>query len=516
MARPWLSAALCLTCTVASAAAGTGLASPASSARIFFSGHSLLDNPMPDFVAEIAQSQGQELEWNQQNVEGSPIRLRTWGDGNWAGYRQGKNRVGHGLEVIQELRSPRTLSPGARYDTLIITERHDLIGSVQWEDSVGFLRHFHDRIIEGNPQGRTYLYHTWLDLDKANPAPWIDYEKKALVAWECVASRVNLSLQAEGRSDRVVPLPGGAALVDLVERMNAGQVRGITGSTPQKLDALFRDDVHLTPLGAYYLAAVHYASVYRRSPVGAAGPPGAHPDTVRDLQTIAWNFTRAYYEQPAPGTRTMAECREHIAQDVCPGFWSLLGEPGKASDCRNLFGNASSFGNPFVWFHPTLPGGDSPVPGWLFVLACLGAAGLCWRASARGLRGLWSFAGISLLLLASMKQLELQSWLLDILRELAREQGLYTVRRLHLLALAGGVLFIGTVGTAGLGLLHRRALKQCAGALAGFALLTAALAMRAAPLHAIPAVNALLELVAVLLIGLAAWRASWSRVGRSV
>ena len=517
MPRFWLAAALCMSCFVGSASAGTGPTERGAGARIFFSGHSLLDNPMPDFVAEIARSQGHEIEWNQQNIVGSPLRVRTWGDGAWAGYRQGKNRAGSGMDVIEELREPKTLSPGARYDTLIITERHDLIGSVQWEDSIGFLRHFHDRFIDGNPQGRTYFYHTWLDIDKAAPAAWIAYEKNALVAWECVASRVNLSLQADGRPDRVVPLPGGAALVELVERIDAGRVRGLSGSTRQKLDAIFSDDVHLTPLGAYFLAVVHYASVFRRSPVGAAGPPGAPPDTVEDLQTIAWDFSRAYYAQPDPGMRSMAECREHIAEDVCPGFWSLKGEPERSSDCENLFGSASSFGNPFVWFHPTVPGGDSPVPGWMITLALVSGAVLAWRASAREGRRLWLFTAVSLLLFALFKQLELQSWMLDALRELAREQGLYTVRRRDQLALAGGVLLIGTIGTFGLGYVHRRVLGRHAGAFAGFALMTVAVALRAAPLHPVTAVNEVLELAAVLLIGVTAWRrggvAAWRRGG---
>ncbi len=327
---------------------------------------------------------------------------------------------------------------------------------------------------------------------------------------------MNLSLQAEGRSDRLLTIPGGAALVELVERINADEVRGITGSTAQKLDAIFTDDVHLTPLGAYYLAAVHYASVYRRSPIGAVGPPGAHPDTVRDLQTIAWNLTRAYYEQPAPGTRTMAECREHVAQDVCPGFWSLRDEPEKTSVCQTLFGNSSSFGNPFVWFHPILPGGDSPALGWITVLASIGGSLLAWRASARGLRHFWWLAAVALVLLALIKQLELQSWTLDALRAIARELGMYTVRRRDLMAFAGGVLLIGTVGTFGLGYVNRRALRECAGALAGFVLLTAAVALRAAPLHSSTIMNELLELVGVLLIGITAWRASWLHVGKSV
>jgi hypothetical protein len=323
-------------------------------ARIFFSGHSLLDNPMPDYVESIAKSQGKDLLWNQQNIIGSPLRVRTWGNGNWEGYSQGKNRAGNNMNVVQELLSPQTLGQGEEYDTLLITERHDILGTIEWENTIGYLRHYHDRLIEGNPGGVTYFYHTWLDIDKANPTQWINYEKNALVAWECVSSKVNLTLQAEGRTDRVVTLPGGAALVDLVERIVANQVSGLSGTTSQQLDMIFSDNVHLTSLGTYYLAAVHHASVFRDSPVGAAGPPDANAETVQELQRIAWNFVNAYYARPDPGTRTMADCRTRISQDVCPGFWALRGQTGNTAGCQRYFSNASPGpgGNPFVWPDP--------------------------------------------------------------------------------------------------------------------------------------------------------------------
>ncbi|MCI0669109.1 MAG: hypothetical protein L0Y64_01470, partial [Myxococcaceae bacterium] len=259
-----------------------GKREPLSRARVFFSGHSLLDNPLPDFIESIASAQGQDLRWNQQNVTGSSLRVRTngghgrtWASDRWKGYLQGKNREGSGMDVLRELRSPQTIGPGERYDTLVITERHDIPYTLVFEDTVGYLRHFHDRLVEGNPLGRTYFYHTWQSLDKAAPLEWIAYEKAAVAAWECAASKVNLTLQAEGRGERVLSLPGSLALVDLIERILAGQVRGITGTPTQKLDAIFPDNVHLTPLGAYFMGAVQYAAIFGQSPVGAPGPEGA-------------------------------------------------------------------------------------------------------------------------------------------------------------------------------------------------------------------------------------------------
>jgi len=336
---------------------GGGLEERAS-ARMFLSGHSLTDNPLPDHVLIIAQSLGKDFNFNEQIGIGSPMRVRTKGASfdapGWPGYSTGKNREGSDMNVIEELLAPKTLGAGELYDTLVITERHDVLGTIWWEDTFGFLRHYHDRLIDGNPAGHTLFYHSWLDVDKNAPETWINHEKNALYAWECVATKVNLTLAAEGRADRVETLPAGAALVNLVERILNDEVSGITGTTPQKLDRIFSDNVHMTPLGVYYLALVTYASIFRASPVGAAVPEGVDAAPAGDMQTIAWDFVRAYYSQPTPGEHTMEECRSFISQNVCASFWTVLNSPDQIASCQNDFANASAEQNPFRWPDPQL------------------------------------------------------------------------------------------------------------------------------------------------------------------
>ncbi|MFY0535983.1 hypothetical protein [Nannocystis pusilla] len=327
-------------------------------ARVFLSGHSLTDNPLADFMLEIAAGLGDDFNYNQQIGIGSPIRVRTlgnsWNNLDWPGYKTGKNRDGSDMDVIAELKAPQTLGPGELYDTLVITERHDILGTIQWEDTTGLLRHYHDRLIDGNPDGQTLLYHSWLGMNKADPEPWIAHEKNALVAWECVAAKVNHTLEAEGRPDRVTTLPVGAALVHLVEAALAGEVAGIEGAVNQKLDLLFSDDVHLTPLGAYYAALVTHAAVFRSSPVGAPVPQGVPAEPAADLQELAWEFVRAYYTNPESGQHTMEECRAFIADQVCGSFWTLLNEPGNIGGCSGHFSDADAEGNPFRWPDPQL------------------------------------------------------------------------------------------------------------------------------------------------------------------
>lgn len=321
---------------------------------MFFSGHSLTDNPIPDFVAQIAQSLGHDFGFNEQIGIGSTIKYRTGTPPAWEGYRRGKNREGSGMNVIEELKSPKTLGAGDKYDVLFITERHDILGTIEWEDTTRGLRHFHDRLIDGSPTATTLFTQTWLDIDKDNPSIWIAHEKTAHYAWECVANKVNLTLAAQGRADRVVAQPGGAALVDLVEKVIAGQVRGLTGTTKQRLDALFSDNVHPTRLGSYYLAAVHYATIFRRSPVGAAVPMDVPAEPVADLQRIAWEFVNAYYSGAKAAEHTMSECRNLIAETVCPTFWTIQKRADQIPGCKNLFSNAAATGNPFRWPDPAL------------------------------------------------------------------------------------------------------------------------------------------------------------------
>jgi hypothetical protein len=307
-------------------------------ARVFFSGHSLLDNPLPDWVELIATSRGQTLGWEEQIVLGSPIRVRTKGNDpelpEFAGYRLGKRKNGGQLDVLAELASPTELAAGETYERLVITERNDLLGTIQWEDTAGYLRHFHDRLVEKNAQAGTLLYQCWPDIDKAEAEAWLAYVERELFVWECVAERVNQTLAGEGRHDRVGIVPGGLALAGLVKRALAGEVPGIDGTRAQRLDTIFGDEVHLEPVGVYLLAAVHYAALFGASPVGAAGPPSVSAAALPVLQQLAWD-TVSNYRSRARHPPSLAECGTRVANEICPAYYRLRGKPEKVAGCKS-------------------------------------------------------------------------------------------------------------------------------------------------------------------------------------
>jgi hypothetical protein len=293
---------------------------------VFFSGHSLIDNPLPDLLEKIVQSKGGSLFWNQQNAVGSTIQSRTKGEAQdkegWPGYSTGRNRHGSNINVVDEFRHPQTLQ-GHGYDALIITERHDLLGAMVWNDTIRYLRHFHDRLLEGNPQATTYLYHSWLDISgRENPRRWIDYERDAERLWRCVTTRINASLEVEGRSDRIQSIPAASALAELVDRSTDGrELPGISaGTTSATVERLFRDDVHLTPLGVYYVALVTYSTIYRSPVSGAWAPPGVSDEQASTLQTEAWDFVERYLNRDEP--LSLNSCRSFLLRSFIGTFWT--------------------------------------------------------------------------------------------------------------------------------------------------------------------------------------------------
>ena len=269
--------------------------------RLFYSGHSLLDDPLPGDVAAIAASLGTPLQWSRQHLEGSSIRERN-----------------AALDVLAEWRAPRVVQ-GGMYDTLIVTEQHTLVGNLVWNDSVRELRRVHERFIASNARGQTWFYASWLNLDnRDDPRRWITYERAASQVWQCLATRINTSLAAEGRPDRIAFLPAGALLAALVERATQGPViAGVSAVSPRAtIERLFRDDVHLSPLGSFFMSSLVYATLYGRSPAGAAVAEGIDDTAARALQSVAWDLVQQ--ERTQRETLSLDACRERTQHFIAP------------------------------------------------------------------------------------------------------------------------------------------------------------------------------------------------------
>jgi hypothetical protein len=274
-----------------------GVAPPS---HLFISGHSLVDRPYPDQLAALAERAGTPLRWNRLYLVGSSIKQR----------------------------SPPQMPEGP-YDALLITEQHGLLGSVMWNQTEQHLRQWHEALRAQNPQAVTYFYVPWLSIeDKDHAQSWVAYEKAAAHVWQCVVTRVNAAIAQEGRSDRILTLPASLALVHLIERLQAGApVPGVTGATVREsLDRIIADNVHLTPLGSFYLALVSHlalasADAAKLEPLLATPVyAGVTAEQARSLLEVATGFLAARAGSPARALEPEA-CRRFLADSFIEDYW---------------------------------------------------------------------------------------------------------------------------------------------------------------------------------------------------
>lgn len=348
----------------ASTSAGVQTWMPRHHVRSFYSGHSLSEG-VPEIVDSISRSLDRIFEFEVQVQGYSLLRQRTKGEvpeaSDWPGYRAGQNRSGYGLDVAQELRVPQRLAPGSKYDVLVVTERHDLPAIARKERTAFFLVEMTKHLLAGNPHAEVLLYHTWRNLDPDAPWPWIAYEKAVAPMWECVASRANRDLPRRGNVPRVRVIPGGSALAELVSELWQDRVPGIAASPPgARVRQLFSDNVHLTDVGRYYIALLHYSILFGHSPEGAAIPAQIAPELGAYLQTHAARYAAAYGRRADQSAqRSMDACRKLIVDEICPAvaaFHQGSRIPGLAAfrswtaarACRRDYGDQRDPENPFA------------------------------------------------------------------------------------------------------------------------------------------------------------------------
>lgn len=312
-----IAAALAIGTPVMAAEESRPVSAPAEAAaksatrRLFVSGHSLTDRPFPDFLQQMSAADGISLQWNMHSLPGSSI-LQRLEDKQQVFANAPPQDVAKGEE-----RSAVEAPSGQADDVMIITEQHRVLDALIWQNSVQSLRAYQDRFIAANPGGKTYFYAPWISLsDPTDPSEWVAYETRALPVWQCLVGQVNQDLAADGRTDRIQFIPTSLALASLVERLAADPAAaGFEGlDRAARMKAIFSDDVHLTPLGAYFAAAVSYTTIYSDS-VPEMAQPSLNPDRADALGAFAAAFMKTYRSAPAPSD---AEC----ASGVSLGFAS--------------------------------------------------------------------------------------------------------------------------------------------------------------------------------------------------
>ncbi|MFW6049745.1 MAG: hypothetical protein ACODAU_01150 [Myxococcota bacterium] len=317
-----------------------------TSASVYWVGHSLVDATdmrvggamnIMNLVGYFARSRGDEYAMYPHIKIGAPLA--------WTYFTRSP-------EHLAELRSR-----GELYDVFVMTEAIPLDAQVQWNASHFYARRFFCAIKSANPDARVFLYETWHHLHASDPEgdyppPHVWDWRKRLAAdrttWESIA---DAAATGEGVTppddyewsgpgpdpgadcqmrDAVHIVPAGQAMAALYDQLDAAggeppwngldidaffyngyrdwpddwplpPERASEVKVDQTLSRLSTydpseppDDIHPSALGAYYVGLVHYATIYRRSPVGLPAANGVSPEVAEALQELAWQVVRSY------------------------------------------------------------------------------------------------------------------------------------------------------------------------------------------------------------------------------
>jgi hypothetical protein len=236
-------------------------------------------------------------DWKYQSVPGAPLR---W---NW----QAKDRNDYNINppYYYSYYHPQEGLRAGDFDVLVLTEsvpRHltpwGIIETYQYADS------FFVYANRYNPDIRVYLYEDWHCILSGTPTgcmydintnPWRQRLTDDLPMWESVVDTINKRYKPR---NPVCLIPAGQGLARLYDEIQLGTVPGIN-----HINQLFSDDIHLTDIGKYYVACIHFAAIHGKSPVGLTHQlkvwwggdfQAPSPALAKRFQELAWETITLY------------------------------------------------------------------------------------------------------------------------------------------------------------------------------------------------------------------------------
>ena len=309
---------------------------PKSALSVAWIGHSLMEHKanstwgqveLMSLVSKFAESRKLFYAMTDHTLFGSPLSAL------WRGKPHSFSRdAGEMIAKREEFERN-----AGRYDAIVLTEAIPLAGTMKHEFSAYYLRRFSCTLLKANPQARVYLYQTWVHFQgshhgAAKIAPvgfdWRAEMKAERALWEELADaaskpaveapnwlrRLGWSSVSDGGcaiEGPIYSVPVGNALLALDERLSATksgdrflwpdgkpfQMIDIVANPmldPHSAGATLRDpsnpmdDIHASFVGIYFAALVHFATLYRQSPVNLPYPSELGEGLARSLQCVAW------------------------------------------------------------------------------------------------------------------------------------------------------------------------------------------------------------------------------------
>lgn len=254
-------------------------ASPAT-AKVFYFGHSLVGHDLPQMVGSFARARGKSYGVHGQVGFGTPL-MSHW---RWQGsFDSGFVPPGFRDELpgslLFEVEGHKALESGA-YDVIVLTETNDFASGSpgRWDmrcdpnsDFGGCTIEHASNLVrlarQHNPSVRVLLYANWKNIDELGGVEsWLADIEAHAGWWEHVAQQVDAGLAREGvNGSSITVVPAAKVLARIVREAEAGQLAAL--GLPNR-QPLFRDPVHLNPLGFYLIALAHYAAIFGDTPIG--------------------------------------------------------------------------------------------------------------------------------------------------------------------------------------------------------------------------------------------------------
>ncbi len=326
---------------------------PTSTLSVVWVGHSLMEHKadsswgrvdLMSLVGKFAESRKLSYAMRDNTLYGSPLSAL------WRGRPHSFSRDASEMIAKREALE----RDAAQYDAIVLTEAVPLSGTMRNEFSPYYLRRFSCAVLKANPRARVYLYQSWVDFQGSHPedanavpvgSAWRAEMKAERVLWDELAdaarkpavaaphwlSRLGWSSISDGgcaNEDPIYSVPVGNALLALDERLSAsatgnsfqwpdGRALQMTDmvanpmvSTHAGAPALRdpskpRDSIHASFAGIYFAALVHFATLYRQTPVDLPYPSELGEGLSRSLQCVAWETVTS---DPRAGVSGEAGC----------------------------------------------------------------------------------------------------------------------------------------------------------------------------------------------------------------
>lgn len=261
----------------------------------FYVGHSLSDQ-IPDMVKSLADDHANvNFDWVYQSIPGAPLR--------WQWDRKDANDYYANPPHYYGFYDMNGGLPVGNFDVLVLTEAVPRYGNLI-EETYEYADSFFVYSNLYNPEIKIYLYEDWHCILSGTPTqcdydvdsnPWRQRIEDDLSMWESVVDTLNRRFNP---TNPVCLIPAAQGLAQVYDSIYAGVLPGLN-----TIEDIFSDNIHLNDIGKYFVACVHFSTVFATSPVGLTnqlqvwwgGDFEAPSDELAiRFQEIAWNVASNY------------------------------------------------------------------------------------------------------------------------------------------------------------------------------------------------------------------------------